>query len=875
MDARHLLSRLVELSGGPAERGFVLALDCEGLERVPDRLSTNQATYQVYRPSGELELRRILWRAAGAPFIAILKDDLARRLPLDLLRRARGARVQALDVTDVLSTVLGVRVQSTEDPEVNKLVLNHLEALKLAIKQRTVPTVLDGRLLDELLLDVCVGKRVRTALPGELLAEWLEEGRAAPGSWEPGVVALLHRNLPHLHAMEGRVLAWALRTGRLETLVVQGALLAIECEVPPSAWGDLGAARGDRDVGLPDETLRAAIRALVKDAYPRLPPALSGTYLTRAESAGRLVLTPPVLAHSTLLPLGLDNRCSELSQRVVRGEVVLDSEIEVARRHLAAPQRAADLAVLEELARLGRYLAEPVAPVGELAVQVERYQRAGAFADLCALRLRRALAQSAAFHREAEAVLLRYRQRRDAENEAFARTLAADYERALHAPGVIPLHRVWTEVVRREPLGRGVFVVVLDGCSYPVFLEMVYALNQHRAAPLGFAPRAEGAVGLPGLSLLPTVTSHARGALFLGDIPSDPWVSEENYREGGERTTDPGRFRQNRALGDLRRQLFLKGDLADGGQGLLQALDDATLPVVAAVFNAIDDQIGSANTGALTPVAPEHISGLLPSLRRALAQGRRVLVVADHGHTPYLHRDLRVGAGATPRYRELGVKEAAPEGFMEIALAGLGGLGGRKAFAFRMGVYQGSPQVGFHGGCSLEEMVVPMAWLAQGGSGPDEPVFWYGHMPQSAEPGRATTAKGAAGPPPRRRRKTTPVPEVAAPAVARTPPAGPIQTHLFESGPTQDARAAGIAALRLPEALVARLDAAGRAALVMLAEVRSARSSALAQALNRPPGRMDSFMRKLLRVLHDGGVRCVRVETLPDGEAQYHYQEPG
>ena len=37
--------------------------------------------------------------------------------------------------------------------------------------------------------------------------------------------------------------------------------------------------------------------------------------------------------------------------------------------------------------------------------------------------------------------------------------------------------------------------------------------------------------------------------------------------------------------------------------------------------------------------------GFVPSLRRALTQGRRVLVVADHGHTPYLHRDLRVGAG--------------------------------------------------------------------------------------------------------------------------------------------------------------------------------------------------------------------------------------
>ena len=74
------------------------------------------------------------------------------------------------------------------------------------------------------------------------------------------------------------------------------------------------------------------------------------------------------------------------------------------------------------------------------------------------------------------------------------------------------------------------------------------------------------------------------------------------------------------------------------------------------VRQSVDDQIGSANTGAVLSVAPEHISGFLPSIRQALLQGRRVLITADHGHTPYLHRDLRVGAGATPRFRELGKK---------------------------------------------------------------------------------------------------------------------------------------------------------------------------------------------------------------------------
>ncbi len=43
------------------------------------------------------------------------------------------------------------------------------------------------------------------------------------------------------------------------------------------------------------------------------------------------------------------------------------------------------------------------------------------------------------------------------------------------------------------------------------------------------------------------------------------------------------------------------------------------------------------------------------------------------------------------------------------------------AFAWRMSVYHGQPRVGLHGGCGLEEMVVPLAWLVEGGVMADEP----------------------------------------------------------------------------------------------------------------------------------------------------------
>ena len=359
---------------------------------------------------------------------------------------------------------------------------------------------------------------------------------------------------------------------------------------------------------------------------------------------------------------------------------------------------------------------------------MRHYQRDGAFADWTAARLRTALAKSAGYRKEANRVLERYREHRDAENLSFAEALRSDYVKAVHAEGCVPLHRIWQHPPVHAPKGgQGLFLVILDGCSYPVFLELVAELASE-VSPLGLRVDAisQHAHGAPALSPLPTITSHARSSIFLGEVPNDPWIAETIWRDTKESATDPARFKQNTALGTRSRKLFLKGDLADGGEGLFAALRNPELDVVAVVFNAVDDQIGSSNTGAAVTVRAGEISAFMPSLAEAFRARRRVLVTADHGHTPFWGKDMRVSEGMSARYRTLGPTEAAPPGFLEIDDGGLGGGPGRKAFAWKMGAYQGQPQVGFHGGCSLEEMVVPLAWIVEGGVAADEPSWWYG-----------------------------------------------------------------------------------------------------------------------------------------------------
>ena len=852
--AQLLLRRLLDQAGGAAETGYLLVIDGEGLESLPSEMQTSKGAYGVHRVSTELGLRHLLWKAKGAPLIAVLPEPLAVRIQMapDLLRRAQHQRVHALSVNDVLEVVLGVRVVGADAPHMQQLALEHVQKLGMELNRRTLPTVVDRRLLTELLVDVSVGKRVRTWSPAQLLALWLQE----PPQWSKNISQLVRDALPTLHGDEGRLLSWALAEPepRLRELVVHGAVLTVEAgELPKPVWGPLWKAATEPPIDMDRRILRRVVSRLAEETLSVLGDA-AGQLLVGADRIGRECLTEAQLQTSRVLPLAFSDRCLALARQAAEGKPISAADISWLAAHRAARLHRADLSVLEAMARLSRYLDQPPALFPDLLEQAREYQRSGAFADLAMIQLRRALASSVHYHAEANKVLAACRARRDRENQHFAETLARGYEAALHREGLTPLHRLWKRTLapvwQQEP-GARLFLIVLDGCSYPVFLELLHALSQDSAFPVGIKPDAEGRVsGLPALAPLPTVTSHARGAIFLGELPNDPLVAETVFRDQDEAKTDKARFNQNSALGSRSRQLFLKAELADGGQGLLAALQDPGLEVVATVFNAVDDQIGSSNTGATVRLTPEDITAFKPALRAALDARRRVLITADHGHSPYIDKSLRVAAGKAPRYVALGKHEAVPEGFIEIELGGLGGPPERRAFAWRSGAYLGGPQVGFHGGCSLEEVVVPLAWLERDGLHADEPAWWYG---------RGALAEPVVQPRPVEPPIVTPLPS------DELQPKPKAQLSLFNPADRAES-------LPLPPALRARLSNDEKAVLVLLRENGSARASELAERLNKNPGRLNGLMRTLRRTLHAEGLTLFVDELLPSGETMYRYQ---
>ena len=94
MSRQAVLRKLIEAAGDAADDSYILALSSEGLEDLPGEIQTARGTFIVQRPSTELGLRRLIWKANGAPLVAVIDRELALRLPPDLIRRARGRRTK-------------------------------------------------------------------------------------------------------------------------------------------------------------------------------------------------------------------------------------------------------------------------------------------------------------------------------------------------------------------------------------------------------------------------------------------------------------------------------------------------------------------------------------------------------------------------------------------------------------------------------------------------------------------------------------------------------------------------------------------------------------------------------------------------------------
>jgi hypothetical protein len=395
-------------------------------------------------------------------------------------------------------------------------------------------------------------------------------------------------------------------------------------------------------------------------------------------------------------------------------------------------------------------------------------------------------------------------QRRRDLDRAFAQRLAAWTAAGPGNDGdLLTVETLLPRVV--EPLlraGRPTLLVVLDGMSAAVAVELADELSQHWVEYDPIA--ADGPARRRGVvAALPTLTTVSRTSLFAGTL-----------REGNQETE-----RQIFAQGRWGKHahIFHKGP-SRGAAGevlapeLVQAIADPQ-QFVAVVPNTVDESLTYGREGDEAGWQIGDIAVLRSLLDLARSAGRAVIITSDHGHV--LDRgaqQVRVADAASARHRVGGT----PAGPGEIELAGP-----RVVADGNLIVALWDPQLryrparaGYHGGASLAEVTVPLlAFLLPnvtdtptGWSAIEtrEPAWWQ-PAPAAAPSSAAQATPAAPAPVPKPRRKAAPVegdalfdvpPTSAQPAALPAAGDGDLVAALLDSElfqAQQDAWRAGIA----------------------------------------------------------------------------------
>ncbi|MEV0216788.1 BREX-2 system phosphatase PglZ [Micromonospora sp. NPDC050695] len=325
--------------------------------------------------------------------------------------------------------------------------------------------------------------------------------------------------------------------------------------------------------------------------------------------------------------------------------------------------------------------------------------------------------------------------RRSRHDQQFATLLAAATSAETEPGALLRVEDVLDRVV--QPVldhGRRVLLLVMDGMGVAAATELAESVTRTGAwveLSLDGGPRT-GA-----LAALPTVTEASRCSLLSGRIAAG--------RQQAERKAFQERFPTGRLL---HKAALRAGAGAALDPEVLAALDDPSIPLVAAVVNTIDDALDRSEPG--TTVWGDDTITAVGDLLTSAAD-RVVILVSDHGHVVDRGPDgvtLPSGSGEN-RWRP--PTEAA--GDSEVAITGsrvaLGG--GSVVLPWREDVRYGPRKAGYHGGASPAEAVIPLLVLSAGddlavpgwaGAPVASPDWWREPLPEtppaSAHPTQAT-----------------------------------------------------------------------------------------------------------------------------------------
>lgn len=709
----------------------------------PAQVAVGQRTATLVAAPTVLAVRAAIAEHRSDDLLVVLTDRTEQELGLDVLARVSRQHVRRLDPWELVRAELGVNAL---DPQlaVDRWILDALVQHKPATGWVKPPSGFLQR--DEAirqLLDLWLGLPAGTSLV-ELL-EWLgtsgsiDKLIAATDEVRAGIGTELTRRYPAPSSvlldlatagLAGDLVPLGLAARIMWAASTQAELIAARVRFEPFIAGKKLTETTARQWAVAAEAVAAA--ALATSGRAAVDP-----WIVRTQQIVRACEATGWFAESDVLAESLEQRfvrAGVVLHRVVVGDhdqlADLEGLLGSIERHLLAdddPQRVETMRAAVRLAR--RVAAVPPATAPTLPALAVRYRDDDAWVD----RARHVVRQGD----RADVVAVAYSELLtlvDAEREVGNATFAEQLRQwSLGEPGespdLVPLEDVLNVVVAPLAALGPVLLVVADGMSWPVAVELLDDLNQQ-----GWV-RVESDRPMPiGVALLPTVTEASRTSLLCG------------RRVSGTAPTEADGFRSNptlKALGGPAPVLFHKARLATaGGEALAPelraALVDPTQRVVGVVINAIDDHL---NRGMQVRVAwnANTVVPMRELLAEAAAGGRTVVLTSDHGHVLDEKRSVQRGiADPGERWRSA----AKPAGEQEITITGPRVLlgGGTVVMPTSDTLRYGPSKHGYHGGATPQEVLVPVVVLARStstppgwGPAPDHaPSWWRGQTAVAA-----------------------------------------------------------------------------------------------------------------------------------------------
>lgn len=709
----------------------------------PDEITVGASRVLVRAAVSQLAALSALAGCRPDDYLVLLSDRDEQELGDAVMLRAYKQRVEAVDEW---STVAGLYDAQRLDPALVRAGAWVPTALLEHQPLDGWPRVASGVVTADHALGNLLGAVLRLSLPvdldlvGLLTALDVPESRAA---WRATAEPLREGLRAWAAGSLGASAAMALAAAARGSVSVVAIGLALDVLWPADRSADVdpsqGPAQGRIESKIDDGPVApAAARALAEASRTQLlrldldhDPSVPGV-LAQAEALLADLGWAAGADRSTVLPAGLLARFRALAALLGEPDVAvlgaalprIEGALADVVHHDRAVPREPGVHAARMAVRLARWLSvqpDRTTPT-ELGEALRDYVADGAWVDRAAAVVWNGSTDdvvSAAYR----TLLAAVRRERDARDQTAAELLAAATARDAAPAGAVLIENalgdlVWPMAASTRPL-----VLLLDGMSAPVAVELAEAL-----AGEGWIERVPDAgTRVPILAALPTLTRYSRTAFFTGEL-----------RDGSQDTEKSSMMTRFGA------PTFHKDDLrADAGElvagAVRAAIDNPELRLVGVVLNTIDDALDKHDPGG-TRWGVDDIQHLRALLNAAAVAGRAVILTSDHGHVVERGSQARPAQGGEARHRPVG---SGPVGEDEVLVRGRRVVTGEEIVPWREDLRYASLRSGYHGGASLAEITVPFlvftrlgqASVAGWRDAPPQVPVWWNEAQRTAAPG--------------------------------------------------------------------------------------------------------------------------------------------